>query len=164
GGVDRGDVPAAVLGDPDLPTRGLLAAGRPGVTGQQLGDLLDRVGFIGVVIGRIDVDAGVIVAAPGAVEEGAPLVDAGLVLAGDHRVAHVLEQGVLDEQLGRAPGAHPVGRVPGVPDVVGVGDGDVVDAAVALMRVGDSVVVQGQAGDQVVGPPHPEGLVVTPDG
>src|SRR5690625_2034895 len=38
-----------------------------------------------------------------------------------------------------------------------------VDAAVALMRVGESVVVQGQGSDQVVGPPHPEGLVVIPE-
>src|SRR5699024_11875273 len=75
-------------------------------------------------------------------------------------IAHGGEGAVLDEQLGGPAGGHAVGADSVEQTVVDVAQRHVVDAAVALVRVGEPQVVQGQRGDDVVRPTHAEGLVV----
>src|SRR5699024_5021136 len=104
---------------------------RAGMGGDELRHLVDGVGGVGVVVGRLEGGAGVVLAAADPVEAVAAGVDAGGRVLGDDRVLALFVDAALDEQLRSTAGHRAVVGLPVEIVVVQVARGDVVDAAVA---------------------------------
>ena len=157
---DARDISGAVEGDAH-PSPHLLVPGvGAGMSRHRLRHLVDGVEGVGVVIGGLEGGAGVVLASPDVVEAVVAGVDPRVGVLGDDGVLALLVDAALHEELGGAAGHRAVLRLAVQMVVVQVARGDVVDAAVALVGVPEPAVVHRQRGHDVVGPAHPERLVV----